>query len=88
MSFWSSQKLQLTDISNSQRRFFVRVKGTPEASLAKIEEIFGTVQPVVLPEVADEFGFITEVISEAEYKAKAERLGSVVAMIRLRREDD
>lgn len=88
MSFWSSQKLQLTDISNSQRRFFVRVKGTPEQSLANIEEIFGTVQPVVLPELEDEFGFVTEVISEAEYKAKAERLGSVISMIRLRREDD
>ena len=88
MSFWSSQKLQLTDISNSQRRFFVRVKGTPEQSLANIEEIFGTVQPVVLPELEGEFGFITEVISEAEYKAKAERLGSVISMIRLRREDD
>ena len=88
MSFWSSQKLQLTDISNSQRRFFVRVKGTPEQSLANIEEIFGTVQPVVLSELEGEFGFITEVISEAEYKAKAERLGSVISMIRLRREDD
>lgn len=85
MPVWSSQKLELTDISNAQRKFFVRVKGTPEAELAKVEEIFGTVQPVVLPELEDEFGFVTPVLSEAEYKEKAEKLGTVISMIRLRR---
>ena len=84
MSFWSSHKLELTDISNSQRRFFVRVKGNVQEELERIEEIFGTVQPVVLPELTDEFGFTTEVMSEAEYKAKAKRLGSVIHMIRIR----
>ncbi len=84
MSYWSSHKLELTDISNSQRKFFVRVKGTVEEELERIEEIFGTVQPVVVPELSGEFGFITEVMSEAEYKAKAKRLGTVIHMIRIR----
>lgn len=84
MSFWSSHKLELTDISNSQRRFFVRVSGTPEAELARVEEIFGTVKVITVPELAGEFGFTTEVISEAEYKAKAAKLGTVINRIRIR----
>lgn len=84
MSFWSSHKLELTDISNSRRRFFVRVSGNPETDLGKIEEVFGTVQTVVLPELAGEFGFLTEVMSESEYKVKAEKSGNVIHRIRVR----
>ena len=54
MAFWSSKKLELTDISNSSRKFFVRVKGTPEQELAKVQEVFGKVQPVVVADVRTE----------------------------------
>ena len=86
MSYWSSQKLELTDISNSKRQFFVRVKGNPDKDLAWAEEIFGAVQPVVLPGVENEFGFVTGIMSEAEYQQKALEMGSVIHMIRLRKE--
>ena len=85
MAFWSSKKLELTDISNSSRKFFVRVKGTPEENLAKVQEVFGNVQPVVVADVDGEFGFVTEKMTEAEYKAKAENFGEVLGMIRVRR---
>ena len=78
----------LTDISNSSRKFFVRVKGTPETELAKVQEVFGNVQPVVVADVDGEFGFVTEVMTEAEYKAKAESFGEVLGMIRVRRVED
>lgn len=84
MSFWSSTKVQLTDISNSQRRFLVRVKGNPETDLKNVEEIFGTVKLIKIPELTGEFGFTTEVLSEAEYNAKAEKLGTVISRIRIR----
>ena len=84
MSFWSSTKVQLTDISNSQRRFLVRVKGNPETDLKNVEEIFGTVKLIQIPELTGEFGFTTEVLSEAEYNAKAEKLGTVISRIRIR----
>ena len=51
MSFWSSSKLQLTDISNSEKQFFVRVKGDPKADLERVQEIFGKAELVVLPEM-------------------------------------
>lgn len=88
MAFWSSKKLELTDISNSSRKFFVRVKGTPETELAKVQEVFGNVQPVIVADVDGEFGFVTEVMTEAEYKAKAENFGEVLGMIRVRRVED
>lgn len=88
MAFWSSKKLELTDISNSSRKFFVRVKGTPETELAKVQEVFGNVQPVVVADVDGEFGFVTEEMTEAEYKAKAESFGEVLGMIRVRRVED
>ena len=88
MAFWSSKKLELTDISNSSRKFFVRVKGTPETELAKVQEVFGNVQPVIVADVDGEFGFVTEEMTEAEYKAKAESFGEVLGMIRVRRVED
>ena len=85
ISFWSSSKLELTDISNSQKKFFVRVRGDIETDLAKVEEIFGTVKPLSLPAVKGEFGFTTQVLSEAEFNARAERMGTVINRIRIRR---
>lgn len=84
MSFWSSSKLQLTDISNSQKQFFVRVKGNPETDLEKVQEVFGKAEPIVLPELEGEFGFITEVMSEAAYEEKAKQYGNVINRIRVR----
>jgi homoserine dehydrogenase len=84
MSFWSSSKLQLTDISNSEKQFFVRVKGDPKADLERVQEIFGKAELVVLPEMTEEFGFVTEVMTEAAYEEKAKQYGEVINRIRVR----
>ena len=84
MSFWSSQKLELTDISHSRKPFFVRAKGELSRDLPKVQEIFGPVTPVTVEGTQGEFGFVTEVISEAEYQEKAEKLGTVISRIRVR----
>ena len=84
MSFWSPEKLELADISSSAKKFFVRVKGNPETDLEKVRTIFGMVQPIVLSEQEGEFGFITDVMSEAAYKEKAEQYGEVINRIRVR----
>ena len=44
MAIWSSKKLELTDIKNSSKQFFVRVAG--ESRLAEIETAFGKVEIV------------------------------------------
>ena len=84
MMSWSSKKLDLIDISQVKSRFFVRVSGSMAGELVGIEEVFGKVEPISLPSVTEEFAFITEEMSEAEYKEKADKIAGIISMIRAR----
>lgn len=81
---WSDEPLNLMPVDSVENKFFVRVKGTQENDLAKVQEIFGQVEVVCLSDMADEFAFVTAPISEADFKEKAEKLGTVVSRIRAR----
>ena len=82
MAFWSSKKLELTDISNSSRKFFVRVKGT---TVEQVEAVFDNVQIVNLKNLPGEFGFITECMKQGTYEEKVHKLnGNVITMIRVK----
>lgn len=70
MTIWSSQKLALADLGETSRRFFVRVPSEEEKAA---RELFGEIQAVDAGILGD-FGFITPVLSEKEYKEKAEKL--------------
>ncbi len=78
ITFWSSEKLALSDISTSKKRFFVRING----DLAKAKALFGNVT-VVDVGIQGEVGFITEVISEAEFAKVAESTQCIVNRIRI-----
>lgn len=76
---WDDEKLEISPIDSASRRFFVRVAATDKAA---IEQNFGKVE--FLESVnTDESGFITEEMTESEYKAKAEKAGNVINMIRM-----
>lgn len=76
---WDDEKLEISSIDSSVRRFFVRVSGNDKA---RIKEIFGEIE--LLEDVAEgEFGFITGEMSESEYKQKAAQAGNVLTMIRM-----
>lgn len=79
---WRPQKLELEDYRQQSMRFFVRTA----ADQAGIEQAFGSVDYVETPvqKKGQEIGFITPEMKEIEYEAKAERLGSVIQMIRFR----
>lgn len=79
MTFWSSKKLELTDISKAERQFFVRISGK---DVEKVEKEFGKVT-VVDAGLADEIGFVTEVMTEASYKEHAEKFDNILNMIRI-----
>ncbi|RDU23605.1 homoserine dehydrogenase [Anaerosacchariphilus polymeriproducens] len=80
---WSKKKLNLVDMKASKRRFFVRMRGTVEENLENLQEIFGKVMTVTLPDVSGEFGFVTDIMSEAEYNEKVKRIEEVIQMIRV-----
>ncbi|MDD5934309.1 MAG: homoserine dehydrogenase, partial [Clostridiales bacterium] len=71
MTLWSSKPLELGDINTYKSKFFARV---PANEKAKAESLFN-IQTVVEAEgITDEFAFITEEISEADFAAKAKEL--------------
>lgn len=83
LTTWSSKKLELADIRDSRKRFFVRMEGELAERIMEVERVFGTVQTVELEEIAGEFGFLTGVLSEAEYEEKAGQIGGVLNRIRV-----
>lgn len=84
MTGWSSEKLEMIDVSQVESRFFVRMKGSYTESLAKVEEVFGTIDAKVVAEVGKEFGFITSKMKEEEYRAKVAQFDNIIGMIRVR----
>ncbi len=74
--FWEPEKLELAPMEQMTRRFFVRMKegAEPEAYFGDGERIDA--------QVPGEFGFITPVMSEAEYAAKAAG-AEIISMLRV-----
>lgn len=82
MTNWSSYALKLMDMDEVEGRFFVRVSDT---TMDEVEKAFGDVQTIEPDDLPDEFGFITPVMKQAEYKEKISKLtGKVLAMIRVK----
>lgn len=76
---WEDEKLEISPIDGAVRKFFVRVASTDEA---QIRDAFGEVE--LFTDVADgECGFVTEEMTEAEYRDKAAGFGGVLSMIRV-----
>ena len=83
MTMWKSEKLVLEPIEDTCKRFFVRVSGNAEEMKGKVEKLFGAVQIVKVPALEDEFSFVTEVMTEGDYRKKAEELPEILHMIRI-----
>lgn len=83
MTMWKSEKLILEPIEDTCKRFFVRVSGNPEEMKEKVENLFGEVQVVKVPALENEFGFMTEVMTEGDYRKKVEELPEILHMIRI-----
>ena len=79
---WSPEKQVLTDVSGTSKRFFVRVKGSAADSSAA-EKAFGKIE-VVDAGLAQEYGFVTECMTEAEYEDRASKMENVLGMLRIR----
>lgn len=83
MTMWKSEKLVLEPIEDTCKRFFVRMSGNAEEMKEKIENLFGSVRIVTVPDLDGEFGFVTEVMSEGDYRKKSEEFPQILHMIRI-----
>lgn len=80
---WSSENLELTDIKNSEKKFFVRISGDAESQKSAIEAAFGNVQFITLDDVKGEFAFVTDTITEAKYEEAAAGFDNIITRIRI-----
>ncbi|MBP3469855.1 MAG: homoserine dehydrogenase [Lachnospiraceae bacterium] len=79
---WDEEEKKLTEIGAFRQQYFVRIKGERAAMEEQIARILGNVRYVQVPEAADEFGVLTEEISEQEYQSAAAKLEGICGMIR------
>lgn len=80
---WSGDNLELTDIKNSEKKFFVRMSGDADTQKAAIEKAFGCVNIITLDEVENEFAFVTDTITEAKYEEAASGFNNIITRIRI-----
>ena len=83
MTMWKNEKLTLLPIENTSRKFFVRMSGSGEERRGEVEALFGNVSFIRADGVEDEFGFVTDVMTEGEYAKKAEQAEGILHMIRI-----
>ncbi|MBQ9927049.1 MAG: homoserine dehydrogenase [Lachnospiraceae bacterium] len=78
MCFWDDETVKLTGIDEASRKFFVRVAAEKEKEAIAV---FGSMA-VVEADVAGEFAFVTDAMTEKEFNEKAEKVG-IISRIRI-----
>lgn len=81
-SEWSKEKLVLAELSDTKKRYFVRVKGAVSEATA-ITAAFGTTETVDAG-LDGEFGFLTGRMTEREYQLCADKTEGILSMLRVR----
>lgn len=77
---WSEEKLELTPVSDFERRFFVRLPKT--VTKEEATTVFGEIEQVVVDGI-DEFAFITSKVKEQVIEQKLAQFENVINYIRL-----
>lgn len=80
-TLWEPEKLDLVPVDDVKNRFFVRVAGTPSENEAKVAAAFGHVTAVDAG-YPDEYGFVTDELTEKAFAEVVDRLGNVLGKIR------
>lgn len=78
---WSREKLTLADKGSSEQRFFVRLSGNTPEREAEVKGIFGQVETVSIG--LDEYAFLTDSMTEAEFETKAGEISGLLNRIRV-----
>ena len=80
MTMWKNEKLELLPIEDTEKRFFVRISGDEKMRREETEAAFGAVTFV---RAENEFGSITEGMTEGAYRKIAEKFEGILHMIRV-----
>ena len=85
---WDEEDLNLASIGSVKRSFFVRVSGSEDEKLPRINELFGEVRTVKVPGLDGEFGFITKVMREDDFNVSYDMLDGAIRRIRVDNVED
>ena len=83
MTMWDQDKVELLPISDTSKRFFVRIKGEPQAMRAHLESKFGSIEIVQVEPLEGEFGFLTEIMTEGHFEQCQKEFPSILHRIRV-----
>lgn len=83
MTMWKSEKLELLPISDTSKKYFVRISGDANAMKAYLDSRFGPVEIVRAEGLDGEFGFVTEEMTEGKYEEIAKEFPGIIHMIRM-----
>ncbi len=76
--FWDAQDVVLGGVEDAKRSFFVRVSADKEKEAIAVFESMSVLEA----DVAGEFAFVTDVMTEKEFNGKAEKVG-IISRIRI-----
>jgi len=80
---WEDEKAQVLDYQKAQNCFFVR---TMAEDALLVQELFGNVKQISLEQFPDEFGFVTEPVTEKEAAEKYASMPGFISRIRIKTE--
>ena len=80
MTIWSEEKQEILPFDEAEHRFFVRIKDS-EGIIEKAEAVFGKLE-MIDAGIEGEHAFITEIMTEKEYREAAGRIQGIISMIR------
>lgn len=80
MTIWSEEKQEILPFDEAEHRFFVRIKDS-EGIIEKAEAVFGKLE-MIDAGIEGEHAFITEIMTEKEYREAADRIQGIISMIR------
>ena len=79
MCFWENEDVKVEQIGNDKGKFFVRVAADRKDAAM---EAFGSLAEVNVG-ITEEFGFMTQVMTEKEFNDKIEKIGGCINRIRI-----
>lgn len=78
--FWDAEDAKLVSKDEMARKFFVRVANSADA---KVREVFGAVGVLKVAGFDNEFGFVTDVMTEKAFEEKLAAVEGVITGIRI-----
>lgn len=80
---WEAQKIELANVKELERVFYVRIDGAKNEKLAAVQAALGEVEVIELDGVTNEFAVVTKAMKEMDFDAAVATLDGVVNKIRI-----